>query len=338
MIFNNMQPRSKLNDYYPFGSSLNTRSFSAGRGFRFGFNGKENQGELSVDGYDFGARIYDGRLGRRFSVEPLYSKYPDWTTYQFAFNSPNLYIDKDGYDNIVYLVVLKTGTSQIKNLNTSNIKKLTESYLSRMGLTNINVVIISDPAKIKKLNISMLDPTDVVAVLGDLNESKAYIQDKDKIGWKDIQDNGISKDPHSPNIEKAQLPCNSTITSENKNPGNRWVWLNSTAIGDPQFQLNKLPITNYISFLILHSIGHSSNLRHSGETGVCINNKCAIMDEGDKVNKAFFFVNNSKEAETKLETQFIFPKGEYNNNSYIQNMKLRFNSKVAKDNVSKKLN
>ncbi len=50
--------------YYPFGSSLNTRSFSTGSGFRFGFNWNENQGEFSGDDYGYIARIYDGRLGR----------------------------------------------------------------------------------------------------------------------------------------------------------------------------------------------------------------------------------------------------------------------------------
>ncbi len=88
-------PKYRPNDY-PFGSSLNTRSFSAGSGFRFGFNGKENQGELSVDGYDFGARIYDGRLGRWFSVDPKASKMPAWSPYSFCFNNPLIFVDPDG--------------------------------------------------------------------------------------------------------------------------------------------------------------------------------------------------------------------------------------------------
>ena len=50
--------------YYPFGSPMATRAYSSG-GYRFGFNGKEKDDEINVDGgsYDFGARIYDGRLG-----------------------------------------------------------------------------------------------------------------------------------------------------------------------------------------------------------------------------------------------------------------------------------
>ena len=39
--------------------------------YRYGFNGKENDNEVKGTGnqIDYGARIYDGRLGRFLSVE-----------------------------------------------------------------------------------------------------------------------------------------------------------------------------------------------------------------------------------------------------------------------------
>ncbi len=89
-------PTKSRPNYYPFGSSLNTRSFSAGSGFRFGFNGKENQGELSVDGYDFGARIYDGRLGRWMSVDPEMGIIPYLTPYLAMNNNCISFIDNNG--------------------------------------------------------------------------------------------------------------------------------------------------------------------------------------------------------------------------------------------------
>ena len=41
--------------------------------YRFGFNGKENDNEVKGAGnsVDFGARIYDSRLGRWMSVDSL---------------------------------------------------------------------------------------------------------------------------------------------------------------------------------------------------------------------------------------------------------------------------
>jgi RHS repeat-associated protein len=87
------KPRPKS---YSFGSSINTRSFSAGNGFRFGFNGKEKQVEKEGDAYDFGARIYDGRLGRWFSVDPLFSNYSELCPYNFCANNSLFFVDNNG--------------------------------------------------------------------------------------------------------------------------------------------------------------------------------------------------------------------------------------------------
>jgi RHS repeat-associated protein len=69
-------------------------------GYRFGFNGMEKVDEVSGSGnaYDFGARIYDSRLGRWMSVDPLYNhpKNISHSPYNFAINSPIMIIDKDG--------------------------------------------------------------------------------------------------------------------------------------------------------------------------------------------------------------------------------------------------
>jgi RHS repeat-associated protein len=51
-----------------------------------GFNGKENDNEVKGEGnqQDYGMRIYDGRLCRFLSVDPLTASYPELTPYQFA--------------------------------------------------------------------------------------------------------------------------------------------------------------------------------------------------------------------------------------------------------------
>ena len=46
--------------------------------------------------YDYGFRIYDSRMARFLSVDPLTSSYPMLTPYQFASNSPIAAIDLDG--------------------------------------------------------------------------------------------------------------------------------------------------------------------------------------------------------------------------------------------------
>jgi len=69
-------------------------------GYRYGFNGKEMDNEVKGNGaqYDYGFRIYDPRLGRFLSVDPLTASYPWYTPYQFAGNQPINAIDLDGLE------------------------------------------------------------------------------------------------------------------------------------------------------------------------------------------------------------------------------------------------
>jgi RHS repeat-associated protein len=58
--------------------------------YLYGFNGQEKDNEIKGDGnqLDFKFRAYDPRLGRCFAVDPLTKKYPFYTPYQFAGNTP----------------------------------------------------------------------------------------------------------------------------------------------------------------------------------------------------------------------------------------------------------
>lgn len=86
-------------DYYPFGSIMPGRNFSSDN-YLYGFNGKENDNEAKGDGnqQDYGMRIYDPRLGKFLSIDPITKKYPELTPYQFASNTPIFSIDIDGLE------------------------------------------------------------------------------------------------------------------------------------------------------------------------------------------------------------------------------------------------
>ncbi|MDQ3072508.1 MAG: hypothetical protein M3Q97_04485 [Bacteroidota bacterium] len=66
--------------------------------YRYGFNGMERDDEVKGIGnsYDFGARVYDSRLGCFLSVDPLYKIYEEVSPYVFAINNPIKYIDDNG--------------------------------------------------------------------------------------------------------------------------------------------------------------------------------------------------------------------------------------------------
>ncbi len=87
--------------FYPFGLQLkgfntdvspNSNSMAE----KFAFNGKENNPELGLKWYDFGARNYEASLGRWMNIDPLAEKYLNYSTYNYTLNNPIVYVDPDG--------------------------------------------------------------------------------------------------------------------------------------------------------------------------------------------------------------------------------------------------
>ena len=110
-------------DYYAFGMLMSGRGLNT-EGYRFGFNGKEEDDEVKGDGnfQDYGMRAYDGRLGRFFSIDPLTRDYPELTPYQFASNTPIQAIDLDGLEKEI--PSLNNGDATIKQIKKDEDKKL----------------------------------------------------------------------------------------------------------------------------------------------------------------------------------------------------------------------
>lgn len=93
--------------------------------YRYGFNGKEKSDEISGEGntYDYGFRIYDTRLGRLLSVDPLTKGYPMLTPYQYASNRPIDGIDLDGLEFLSFhksMYRMQFGVSITNNVTTTS--------------------------------------------------------------------------------------------------------------------------------------------------------------------------------------------------------------------------
>lgn len=80
-------------EYYPFGET----SFGAFAKKRYRYVGKEKDNESGL--YYYGARYYAAWVGRFVSVDPLASKYPQLTPYNYAANDPIGDLDIDGMQN-----------------------------------------------------------------------------------------------------------------------------------------------------------------------------------------------------------------------------------------------
>ncbi|MFN4312808.1 MAG: RHS repeat domain-containing protein [Chitinophagaceae bacterium] len=141
------------NDYYPFGMGMPGRKYSADGAYRYGFNGKERDNEVKGDGaqYDYGFRIYDPRLGRFLSVDPLFKSYPWYTPYQFAGNKPITSVDLDGLEEAEGVeVTLGAGYNSKLAILGANLAKANPNYLAVMQQQAWNKLLVKIDAIIPK--------------------------------------------------------------------------------------------------------------------------------------------------------------------------------------------
>ena len=75
---------------------------------RYGFNGQERDDEIKGSGnhVNFRFRGYDSRLGRFWSVDPLFRSYPWNSTYAFAENDVIRSMDLEGLEKLVMTMYL----------------------------------------------------------------------------------------------------------------------------------------------------------------------------------------------------------------------------------------
>jgi len=86
-----------LHYYYPFGQEMPGRSFNS-NSYSYGFNGflKDDEIKGSGNSYDMGERLYDPRIGRTPTPDPLMSQNATWSPYVFALNNPIVFVDENG--------------------------------------------------------------------------------------------------------------------------------------------------------------------------------------------------------------------------------------------------
>ena len=140
-------------DYYPFGMVMPERNYQANI-YNYGYNGKPKDDEFhNVTGtfYDYGFRVYDSRLCRFLSVDPLTKDYPSLTSYQFASNRPIDGVDLDGLEYLYYALDFVDGNLVYKYLGTQKERIVT---VRALGLVPIDVPVWLPKRFVLQLNES----------------------------------------------------------------------------------------------------------------------------------------------------------------------------------------
>ena len=159
-----------VNNYYAFGMLEEGMSGSSG-GYRYGYNGKEMDNELKGEGnsVDYGARMYDPRLGRFMSRDPLFRNYPDISAYIYANNTPIVAIDNNGeypiwtHFKMTYFALRQAGVSIATSIRIAHYAS-TYADNPEDGYVYVNVLMaeaeyaVNYAAKLFNPSIELIDP------------------------------------------------------------------------------------------------------------------------------------------------------------------------------------
>ena len=176
-------------DYYPFGFEMPGRKYNSDKSV-YGFNGKRKDNDIYGEGnaYDFSSRMYNSRLGKWFSVDAVQKKYPAWSPYNYAMNSPLKLKDDDGEDVIVTIsgnsitfssTIYVTGpgaTDVAKNANTS-FDNFSKSALQNRTYKDAEGKIYNVQIKMNYVAVNPDDPKEDPAKVAAYNSTK-----NDKVG------------------------------------------------------------------------------------------------------------------------------------------------------------
>lgn len=244
-----------------------------------------------------------GDLSTRWlSIDPLSAKYPYLSPYNFVTNNPIIYVDQDGRENIIYLVVAndKNGKASLKPETAQKIASEANKIYQNLGLKTRVVVYEGKEA----FNPKYMDKTDAVAVVGNTkSQTTEYIKKNISSEFgKNLEENGFPSSKDNPESSENPSKKGGSIVAVGYNAVKEFYNWNTGSTEEQE-----------AAFTIVHGAGHNATENH--DSGI--------------MNSAF----NLKLSAFKLDN---LTKNNVSNEDLISSMKKRFGTKDAKTNYSEK--
>jgi RHS repeat-associated protein len=209
---------------------------------------------------DFGNRVYDPRLGRFFSTDRIVQPYE--SPYSSHGNNPIAFVDVEGNDNIVYLVLLPSAQSKLSQCDLDEIVgQMMDTYRNSLGL-NVEVKIF---ACLAEFDPQYLDNSDSYALIGDVEDLV-----KRQSTWG----------------ETSYRPLDGSKVLELSKRNSGLVTVNMEAVYHWSNNLN-ISIGGVIAWAIVHGTGHNADKSgyiyhhaHQWYEGDMAEGKANIMTDG----------------------------------------------------------
>ncbi len=178
-------PVIQTEDYYPFGLTYNSYQRENTLNQKNLFGGKEEQDELGLQWMDHGARMYMPDLGRWGALDSHADNTEIVSSYNYAYNNPMLFVDPNGKDNIIYLLIAG-------NFSTKEAEKLAATATSILAGLGLNTQVrFYDQTKLGKFDASQLGKTDNWAVIG--NDRKQVSKLVQQLSTNEVYDGYVDE-------------------------------------------------------------------------------------------------------------------------------------------------
>ncbi len=154
--------------YYPFGLSYGGTHWmnDAARDNGHKYNGKELNEDWGLGWYDYGARWYMPDLGRWGAVDPLAVKSRHISVYGYANNSPFMFIDPTGEENMIYLVFILNDKVRLSSSHINEIVRIAQRIMDKSG-ANVKISQVIRNAPYTEEELALRDETDRTVFISD---------------------------------------------------------------------------------------------------------------------------------------------------------------------------